>query len=142
MVRLIEVLGGVIENRHTGIKTMIDEMKEAKLPEPVFKNEREDFTVTFYNGEYPELYPEELKSAQEKEESAQENKHARNISKELILEFCSETKSLKEIMEHLGYKNQGHFRDKYINPLLDEGKLKMTIPEQPKNRNQKYISSK
>lgn len=54
MVRLIEVLGGVIENRHTGIKTMIDEMKRAKLPEPVFRNAREDFFVTFYNGEYPE----------------------------------------------------------------------------------------
>jgi len=48
-----ETLGGVIENRHTGIKTMIDEMREARLPEPVFKNERDDFVVTFYNGEYP-----------------------------------------------------------------------------------------
>ena len=60
LVRLVETMGGVIENRHTGIKTMIDEMKMAKLPEPIFKNEREDFAVTFYNGEYPELYPDEL----------------------------------------------------------------------------------
>ena len=60
MVKLVETLGGVIENRHTGIKTMIDEMKKANLPEPIFKNEREDFSVTFYNGEYPEYYPEEL----------------------------------------------------------------------------------
>ena len=56
-----ETLGGVIENRHTGIKTMIDEMREARLPEPVFKNERDDFVVTFYNGEYPELYSKESK---------------------------------------------------------------------------------
>ena len=60
MVKLVETLGGVIENRHTGIKTMIDEMKKANLPEPIFKNEREDFSVTFFNGEYPEYYPEEL----------------------------------------------------------------------------------
>ena len=40
LVKLIETLGGVIENRHTGIKTMIDEMKEANLPEPVLRNER------------------------------------------------------------------------------------------------------
>ena len=121
---------------------MQDKMKETNLPEPIFSNEREDFVVTFYNGEYPELYPRELKSAQEKAESAQENKHARNIPRELILEFCSETRSLKEIMEHFGYKNQGHFRERYINPLFEEEKLKKTILEQPKNRNQKYISNK
>lgn len=39
--------------------TMQKKMKEAGLPEPVFTNERKDFVVTFYNGEYPELYPEE-----------------------------------------------------------------------------------
>ena len=60
IVKLLEILGGIIENRHTGISTMEDKMKEAKLPEPIFVNEREDFVVTFYNGEYPELYPETL----------------------------------------------------------------------------------
>ena len=35
-------------------------MKTANLPEPIFSNEREDFVVTFYNGEYPKLYSEEL----------------------------------------------------------------------------------
>ena len=33
LVKLVETLGGVIENRHTSIRTMIDEMKDAKLPE-------------------------------------------------------------------------------------------------------------
>lgn len=74
MVRLIEVLGGVLENRHTGIKTMIDEMKQAKLPEHVFENEREDFIVTFYNGEYPELYPEELSKNKKAHDKAQDKK--------------------------------------------------------------------
>lgn len=38
-------------------------MKEAKLPEQVFIiNEREDFVVIFYNGEYPE----EMKKTYEK----------------------------------------------------------------------------
>ena len=36
---------------------MQKKMREANLPEPIFTNEREDFVVTFYNGEYPELYP-------------------------------------------------------------------------------------
>ena len=37
------MLNEVIENRHTGIRTMINEMKKAELPKPIFKNEREDF---------------------------------------------------------------------------------------------------
>ena len=60
IVKLLETLGGIIENRHTGISTMQDKMEEANLPNPIFTNEREDFVVTFYNGEYPELYPVEI----------------------------------------------------------------------------------
>ncbi len=144
IVRLLETLGGIIENRHTGISTIQDKMKESKLPKPVFINEREDFVVTLYNGEYPELYPENLKN---NEENAQENaqeikkKRTRNASTELILEYCKEAKSIKEIAEKFGYKNIRNFRERYINPLLNEKKLMMTIPEQPKNRNQKYISN-
>lgn len=59
----------------------------------------------------------------------QENK---NAQEDFILEFCNEAKTLKEILEHCGYKNARSFREKYINPLLKNRKLKMTIPEQPK----------
>ena len=100
MVKLIEILGGVIENRHTGIKTMIDEMNQAELPEPVFRNEREDFVVTFYNGEYPELYPEELKQDKKTQDKKTQDKKTRNFNK--ILEICKEPKSITEIMEKLG----------------------------------------
>lgn len=37
---------------------MIAEMEKANLPKPTFENEREDFVVTFYNGEYPEMNPQ------------------------------------------------------------------------------------
>ena len=67
IVKLLETLGGILENRHTGISTMNKKMKEANLPEPIFLNEREDFVVTFYNGEYPELYPEKLKKLNTKQ---------------------------------------------------------------------------
>lgn len=145
-VGILEILGGVLENRHTGVKTMITEMDKAKLPKPVFENQREDFVVTFYNGEYQELYPEQLMQ-ENTQENAQENaqekseKRTRKASKELILKYCKEPKTIKEITQKFGYKNVRNFRERYINPLLEEGKLKMTIPEQPKNRNQKYITT-
>ena len=148
MVRLIEVLGGVLENRHTGIKTMIDEMKQAKLPEPVFKNEREDFVVTFYNGEYPEIYPEELKlykKTQDKKTQDKKTQDKKTQDKKMqkinkILEICKQPKSLNEIMIELGYKSNRTLKREYINPLVETGKLKMTIPGKPTSRNQKYIS--
>ena len=36
-----------VENRHTGIATMRDEMKKMNLPEPQFENLRGTFKVTF-----------------------------------------------------------------------------------------------
>ena len=37
-------------------------MKKANLPEPIFENQRNDFTLIFYNGKYPELLPETIKN--------------------------------------------------------------------------------
>lgn len=87
IVKLLETLGGIIENRHTGISTMQDKMEEANLPNPIFTNEREDFVVTFYNGEYPELYPVEIEKYKKAQETTQEkykilNESQINIIKE------------------------------------------------------------
>lgn len=144
IVKLLEILGGIIENRHTGISTMEDKMKEAKLPEPIFTNEREDFVVTFYNGEYPELYPQELKQdkkIQDKkiQDKKIQDKKAYKFNK--ILEICKEPKSIQEIIEELGYKSAPTLKRDYIKPLLECGKLKMTIPDKPTSRNQKYITN-
>ena len=57
-----------------------------------------------------------------------------------ILNFCKEAKTLKEITSNLGFKDISTFKKNYINPLLEKGNLQLTIPDQPKNRNQKYIA--
>lgn len=59
-----------------------------------------------------------------------------------ILIFCTEPRTKKEIALQFGYKDTRHLTAKYITPLLENGKLQMTIPDKPNNRNQKYISSK
>ena len=40
----------------------------------------------------------------------------------------------------IGYKDVYKFKNKYINQLLKQNKLKMTIPDKPKSKNQKYIT--
>ena len=57
-----------------------------------------------------------------------------------LLNFCKESKTLKEITIHFGFKDIATFKKNYINPLLENGSLQLTIPEQPRNRNQKYIA--
>ena len=57
-----------------------------------------------------------------------------------ILEFCKEPKTTKEIMAYLGLRDRRNFYLKYMRPLLDSGKLQMTIPDKPNTKNQKYIT--
>lgn len=58
-----------------------------------------------------------------------------------ILKYCSEPRSTKEILSHMGLANKQHLHKTYIKPLLAAGKLKMTIPDKPNSRNQKYIKT-
>lgn len=60
---------------------------------------------------------------------------------ERILRFCAEAKNIQEIMEHLGYRDKKTVR-KYLSPLLQQGRVSMTIPDKPNSKNQKYITIK
>ena len=60
---------------------------------------------------------------------------------ERILAFCSEPKGILEIAELLGYDDKRTVR-KYINPLLEAGRLAMTVPDKPNSSKQKYITIK
>ena len=62
------------------------------------------------------------------------------VSEEQILKLCITEKTLREITEHFGYKDVYKFKNKYINQLLKQHKMKMTIPDKPRSKNQKYIT--
>ena len=115
---MTEVLVGA-ENRCFGIPTIRREMAAHSLPEPVFENRRNEFVVTLYN--------------QIQESSAQPSDHVGTL-----LDFCKEPRSRKEIAAFLGLKTASYATDRYIRPLLEEGKLEMTIPDKPKSTHQKY----
>lgn len=59
-----------------------------------------------------------------------------------ILLFCKEPKSAIQIMTKFNYKNIKRFRRDYIKPLVEKGILKMTIPDKPTSKYQKYIANK
>ena len=43
-----------------------------------------------------------------------------------------------EIMDKLGLKSKDSFRDNYLNPALENGLIKMTLPDKPTSKNQMY----
>ena len=58
----------------------------------------------------------------------------------LIIDCCKEPKSIQEIMDEFNFDSRTSFRRKYLTPILKNGVLKMTIPEKPSSKNQKYFS--
>ena len=60
----------------------------------------------------------------------------------LILDFCKEPKSFLEIMSMLNLKDRVNFKRVYISPLIAEGLLSMTEPDNPTSRNQMYVATK
>lgn len=59
-----------------------------------------------------------------------------------LVEFCSEPKSRKEMMEFMGLTNRDHFTKHYLRPLLDTGRIRMIKPDKPRSSDQKYKKTK
>jgi ATP-dependent DNA helicase RecG len=55
--------------------------------------------------------------------------------------FCDIAKTKVEILEHIGLKKQTKNFKEYIEPMVEMGFLKRTIPEIPTSKNQKYITT-
>ena len=53
--------------------------------------------------------------------------------------YCDIAKTRVEILEHIGLTNHTRNFKEYIEPMVEMGFLKRTLPEIPTSRNQKYI---
>ncbi len=57
-----------------------------------------------------------------------------------ILDFCSTPRNREEIQQHLGMNNRDHFRREVLNPLIEKGRLRQTIPDKPNSPKQRYVT--
>ena len=110
------------ENRYSGIPTIRREMEAYGLPAPVFENRRNEFVVTLYNTPVSTDTTTSTSAA------------------DALLDFCKTPRSRKEIADFLKLKTTTYAMQRYVTPLLESGKLKMTNPEHPGSRTQKYYS--
>ena len=122
LANMLEILK-ITENRYSGIPTILQDFAHAGLPEPEFAVRRGDFVVTFRNGLF--VPAGELGKA--------------NLP-EAILRFCKQPRSRKELVEFTG-KSQYYTMSVIIQPLLDAGKLRYTLPEKPKSPKQRFVST-
>ncbi len=117
LANMLELLN-VTENRYSGIPTMRSEFANAGLPAPLFSVVHGEFKVVMKNGLFDETVP---------------------VSDSLI-EFCATPRTRAEIVAFVG-KSKNHVMSQIVMPLVENGKLKMTIPEKPKSPSQKYVKA-
>ena len=60
---------------------------------------------------------------------------------ERILSFCKTEKTKQEIADFIGYKSLKQVTKIFIKPLIDDGRLSMTIPDKPTSSKQKYVKT-
>jgi len=144
IVRILEEKGAVIENRHSGIPTMRREMKKMNLPEPEFKEERGAFKVIFRNSieetTQKEIYTSAQRNEQVKEQASEQVNKTIAQYKEMVIEFCKEPKTAKEISLYLGLTSRSYISSKIIKPLINEGILEYTNKKSANASNQRYIT--
>ena len=135
-----------MERRGSGLRKIVSESEKltgyTEAYKPEFFSTATDFRVILKNVNYhlsnstmdADQVKTQVKTQVETQVETQVTIH------DMIIDFCLTPHSKAEIAEHCGYKNTKNFTQKYLRPLLDSGVLKMTIPDRPRSRNQKYIT--
>lgn len=124
LISMMEVLK-ITENRYSGIPTMIAETQKMGLEEPQFSDKRGSFCVTFFN---------------KKAEAVETVQKTGDVTED-ILKFCQTPKSRQEISDFLGIATVSYTSRTYIKPLLESGRLQMTLPNNPRSSKQKFVAA-
>jgi len=110
------------ENRYSGVPTMRREMALSGLKPPIFESSQGAFKVILYN------------------EALSYNKDV--ITDEAVIAFCAVPRSREELAQEFGFSTPTYFLKNHVKPLVEQGKLALTLPDAPKSKNQKYVAIK
>ena len=59
-----------------------------------------------------------------------------------VLRYCLKPRSRKDIQENLGLKDREHFCKSILQPLLESGKLRLTLPDKPTSPKQNFQTAR
>ena len=144
----------MVEQIGSGIRRIRQECRDYGVEEPVIEVSDNWVVTTFPR---PSAQVEEQVTAQVKTNKSFNEKPNDNNDLQIITEklkdltaqvtaqviaqvvlYCREPRATKEIMGTLGLKHWKTFRSNYLQPLLDDGWLEMTVPDKPTSSKQKY----
>lgn len=128
LVTAMETLGKT-ENRYSGIPTIRYAMKESSLPAPLFIDTRGTFKVILYNNTEELTVPQ---TADKREADIPDEKG--------LLEFCRTPRSRSEIVDYLAIASKQYALRRYLDPLVHAGAIRMTKPDAPRSKEQKYVT--
>lgn len=129
LVTAMEAMGQT-ENRYSGIPRIRHAMEEAHLPDPVFTDNRSEFTVCLYNKYHiSEVTPPDVPEAVTREEFD-------------LLRFCVTPRTRQEIADFLGIRAVQYAMKRYVEPLIARGAITLSIPDHPRSKNQTYQTCK
>jgi predicted HTH transcriptional regulator len=114
----------------TGTRDMVKLCRKAGLKEPVFRQEE------FFRAM---LWRKKLKS--EKIENPKNTQVSTQVSTQverLLYKFDNDIMSVEELQKAFNFKERRTFTRNYIQPALKLELIKMTIPDKPNSRLQKY----
>ena len=148
LANILELLH-ITENRYSGIPTIYYELTKAKMAPPQFAVRRGEFVVTFTSKiavayELPQAKQLQVSEAINTYGAQPDRKEPPSVraedEKELqVLAFCRIPRSRQEIIDFLGFSRY-YTMCKIVQPLLDSGKLALTLPEKPKSSKQRYYT--
>ena len=137
LANILELLH-VTENRYSGIPTIYHELEKAQLPPPVFAVRHGEFVVTF-KSKIAQVYDAPAAGVGAVHEAqAQYNSYQADSVEERLLAFCAVPRSRQEIIDFLGFSRY-YSMSKIVQPLIDDGKIALTLPDKPKSSKQRYV---
>ncbi len=116
LANVLELLK-VTENRYSGIPTMRTETMKAGLPAPVFSVHHGEFKVVMKNGIFS----------------------SSNSLEDALLDYCVIPRTRGEIVAFVG-KSSNYVAAKIIAPLVEAGRLALTLPEKPQSSKQRFFN--
>lgn len=140
-------------NRHSGIPVIREEAASRGLRQPEFLDRNGSFLVRFFNenATLDDLTTADRAGAFTRQSVSQSVRstdvdHHGNVGNDpgamrgMILRYCREPRSAKDIAEHFGY-NMTYMRKTFIRPMVAQGALSMTMPSKPRSKYQRYLAA-
>ena len=142
-----------MERRGSGFKKIIGDYKTQYNYHdefsPIFKSQYDSFILILKNLNYSveAIHDARLSWAEGAHDTAYDGAYdtaheAVQDKLENIVRFCSVPRTKDEIMKHMGLSSKRQFSERYMKPLLESGRLLMTLPDKPRSKNQKYVAAK